>query len=598
MKKWTLFALISIFMLAVILRLFQLLNFSVWGSDTGEYYYLTERLADSGQVSFEYDGWGFGYPYFPAMFIILSGFANISGISVFEVLLFVIPIISGLSVILIYLITKRILKNFEKGAAKSPKMTETTTDMIALVAAAFLAVALPNVFITSHPMPGTLGEIIMLFCILLLLKSYENLKFAIPLILFTAVLIFTHHLSTLFLLFIVIFIIIFRVFSRVPDDVNRTKIDFGYITFLLTGMLIYWIFVAVPFKERVLENAIGFPAEIGVVLAYGALIMLLVVIWARKYLKWEYIIKTRQLKVLVLRFTLFLICAFIIFAIVGSFGVLGTNLEIEAIALFVLVPLVIFLAFSTFGHTFVRLNRDGMFVAGWVSACAILLCISVITESHEILAYRTFQYIFTPVAIFIGTGFVMFFKCIEHNQGSEVLKYEMASTTAKPRRVITPYKTAAGVVIIILVLAGAALAYPPKGLLSGFQEGTNEPELEGCYWLRESVEDDAVVASDHRLSSMAFGFGGANATWENAPKTLQSENLDEIAGELNATKTPSGKKAINYVLLSQELKDGVTLAQWVTVEPMSDEAYDKFQTYPFYKVFDNGDVEIYLVDWH
>ncbi|MCK5562374.1 MAG: hypothetical protein KAJ51_17370, partial [Thermoplasmata archaeon] len=330
---------------------------------------------------------------------------------------------------------------------------------------------------------------------------------------------------------------------------------------------------------------------------YGALIVLLVVIWARKYLKWEYKIKPRQLKVLLLRFTLFLISAVIIFAIVGLFGVLGTNLKIEAIALFVLAPLVIFLAFSTFGHTFVRINQDGMFVAGWVSACAILMCYSIIAESHEILTYRIFQYIFTPVAIFVGAGFVMFFKCIEQNQGIEVLRFEASSANAKPRRTITPYKTTAVVVIIILVLAGAVFAYPPKGLISGFQEGTSEAELEGGYWLRESLEDDAVVASDHRLSSMAFGFGGVNATWENAPKIFHGENLVEIAGELNATKTPPGKKAINYILLSQELREGVTLAQWETVEPMSEEAYDKFQTYPFYKVFDNGDVEIYLVDW-
>ncbi len=597
MKKWTLFALISIFMLAVILRLFQLLNFAVWGSDSGEYYLLAERLADTGQISFDYDGWGFGYPYFPVMFILLSGFANISGLTVFEVLLFVIPIISGLSVILIFMVTKRILKTLASGTPPRNQMSATTTDSIALVAAVFLAVALPNVFTTSHPMPGALGEIIMLFCILLLLKTYENFKFVLPLALFSLVLIFTHHLSTFFLLYIVIFITLFRVFTRVPDDINRTKLDFGYITFLMTGMLIYWIVIAVPFKERVLENAIGLPAEIVVGLAYCALLALLFIIWGRKYIKWEYQIKPRKLKVLLLRFTLFLVTALIVMTTVGLYGVFGTNLEIEAMALFVVAPLLLFSAFSTIGHTFIRINKDGMFVAGWVFAGALLICYAVIAESQEILIYRVFQYIFTPLAILVGTGFVFFFKCVDRNQGTDVLEPQDRRGKASPRSTITSTNAAAVFILIIFILTGAIFSYPPKALLSGFQEGTNEYELDSCFWARESLENDAVVATDHRLSSMMFGFGGVNATWERAPKTLHSKSLDEISDELNSTNTPSGNKAINYVMLSEELKDGVTLAQWESAEPMSKEAYDKFQTYPFYKVFDNGDVEIYLVDW-
>jgi hypothetical protein len=592
MKKWTFFALLSIFILAAILRLFQLLNFAVWGSDSGEYYYLTEQLTSSGQVSFEYDGWGFGYPYFPAMFIIISGFANLSGLSMFTVLLFVIPIISAVSVYLIFILTKRLLQN-------STTIKSSTTDMIALVSATFYAVAMPHIVTTSHPMPGALGDFLLLLCLLLLLKTYENHKFLIPLALCSIVLVFTHHLSSFLLVVIVIFIMLFREITHVPEDVDRSKTDFGYISFLLSGIFIYWIFIAEPFKERVLENATGLDAGVTVLLAYIGFAVLALIVFRviPKFLKWKYIKHKRSLKILLLRFGLFLFFSFLFMVIVAIIGVPGTDLEIEFMAIFTLAPLLIFIAFATFGNTFARNAKDGMVVYGWLTALALMMCFSMALNSREILVYRIFQYLIPPLAVWIGVGFVLFFICIDKKKGSDVLTVK-DTNPVKTQIIISPnIKAIAVSMILILVIASSAFSYPPKGLLSGFEEGTTDLEIESCIWLRESVEDDALVASDHRMSSMAFGFGRVNATWENAPDTLRGEALDDYADELNLTKSPSGSKAINYVIISRELKKGVTLAQWEPAEPMSDEAIEKFEKYPFYKVFDNGEVEVYMVDW-
>jgi len=585
MKKWTFFALLSIFILAAILRLFQLLNFSLWGSDSGEYYYITEQLTNSGQVNFDYDGWGFGYPYFPAMFIILSGFANLSGLSVFTVLLFVIPIISGISVYLIFIITKRLLQN-------SKIVDSSTTDLIALVSASFYAVAMPHIFTTSHPMPGALGDFLLLLCLLLLLKTYENNKFLIPLALCSIVLIFTHHLSSFLLVVIVILIMLYREFTHVPDDVERSKIDFGYTSFLLTGIFIYWIFIAEPFKERVLENATGLSAGVTVLLAYIGLVVLAIFVFKLlpKLLKWKYTKHKRSLRVLQVRFGLFVFFSFLFLIIVGLIGVPGTNLEIELMAILTLAPLLLFIAFATFGNTFARNAKDGMVIYGWLTALALIMCFSMATNSREILVYRIFQYLIPPLSVWIGVGFVYFFICIDQNKGSEArikTKYSMSPTL----------RVTAVLSILILIIASSFFSYPPEGLLSGFEEGTTDLELESCIWIRESVEDDALVASDHRISSMVFGFGRVNATWENAPDTIQGETLDEYADELNLTKSPSGSKSIDYVVISQELREGVTLAQWEPAKPISDEAIEKFQKYPFYKVFDNGEVQVYMVSW-
>jgi hypothetical protein len=150
---------------------------------------------------------------------------------------------------------------------------------------------------------------------------------------------------------------------------------------------------------------------------------------------------------------------------------------------------------------------------------------------------------------------------------------------------------------LILIVASSIFAYPPEGLLSGFEEGTNDSELESCIWIRESIEDDGMVASDHRMSSMIFGFGYTNATWETAPNTIRGETLEDYADELNSTKTPSGEKDIDYVLISSEIENNVALTQWEPAEPMTTKAIEKFEKYPYYKIYDNGNVEIYMVSW-
>ena len=56
-------------------------------------------------------------------------------------------------------------------------------------------------------------------------------------------------------------------------------------------------------------------------------------------------------------------------------------------------------------------------------------------------------------------------------------------------------------------------AYPPPSVMGGFQEGTNQEEVDGVLWF-QFVEEDSLVVSDHRLSSMTFGLSETNASWE------------------------------------------------------------------------------------
>jgi 4-amino-4-deoxy-L-arabinose transferase-like glycosyltransferase len=80
MKKWVIISLAVIFFVAIFMRLLPLTQYAVWGSDTGEYYYLTNKLSENGHISTQYNGWGFGYPYFPGMFYLAGSLSFLLGV--------------------------------------------------------------------------------------------------------------------------------------------------------------------------------------------------------------------------------------------------------------------------------------------------------------------------------------------------------------------------------------------------------------------------------------------------------------------------------------------------------------------------------------
>jgi hypothetical protein len=202
------------------------------------------------------------------------------------------------------------------------------------------------------------------------------------------------------------------------------------------------------------------------------------------------------------------------------------------------------------------------------------LLIGILTSSKVLLVYRHPQYIMLPVALLLGLGVVMIFRIINSHERD--------------------FKKAVIIGSIVILLGLAALsAYPPKALMGGFQEGTSADDMQGVAWAKYSLEGGATVATDHRMSSMLFGFGNINATWDSAFNTLHSSSYEESKDEIQNVSTPSGKKSINYVLLDEDIKEGVALLQWENAEPMSKEAQNKFKLAPFIKLYESNGVQIY-----
>src|SRR3989442_10751316 len=98
MRKSTALGLAAIALGSISVRLSPLSSFVYWGSDTGEYFSILRTLVRTGHVSTPYYGWGITYPYFPGMFFVQAGLADLGGVDVSTVLNLLVPILGALAV--------------------------------------------------------------------------------------------------------------------------------------------------------------------------------------------------------------------------------------------------------------------------------------------------------------------------------------------------------------------------------------------------------------------------------------------------------------------------------------------------------------------
>jgi hypothetical protein len=576
MKKWTWFALLAIFILAVLIRLFPLTQYAIWGSDTGEYYYISNYLANEYVIPEDYNGWGFGYPYFPGMYYLTVGVSQLTGLDLLYTMMILIPVLGALSPVLIFLLTRRL------GGSCS----------VGLIAAAFVAVVMPHVLTTSHAMPGTLGDILALTCMLLLLKSYTNRHYLPLLIMSTIALVITHHLSTFILLIAIITITFTREILKVPKtSVERVKLDLAYIGTTITMMLAFWFIYAVPFREKVVARNIGgFELIHLIALIYiGFAVLVALVYLARNYSSFTLKPKINSPLHQFGYFITMIIIVTITMVVSTMVPIPPLELTINPIVILYLLPMILLLLFGIIGLNPSSLSREGMFLIAWAISGVFAAVVMIISGSREIMLYRFTQYIIEPWAISVGFGFMAAFTMFINRQNS---KERADEGTLKPVR-IWP----AVIVLAILIVSSGATAYPPRSALNGFQEGITESEMDGVIWCSGNLESGATVATDHRLSSMLFGFAGINASWDFIERTYREDNFEDIRQELNSSSLPSGRKRIDYVMLSDEMREGVALVQWQPAVPMSPKAEAKFQKSPFYTVYDSGEVQVYLIDW-
>ena len=571
----------AILFLAMAVRLLPLVHFSVWGSDWGEYYSISGHLVAGGALEHHNPGWGAAYVDFPGLFVVAGGSALVLGVPTAAALSTVVPCATALSVMVVACIVLRMRR----------------WPWAAVVAAAFLAVAFPEVFTNSHGVPGPLGSVLTMAVMLVFIMGDAWRReggvdaprpaplYALLLLLAVA-LAATHHLSLFFALIAVGLAHLVRALMVSGGEPNRAAWGEYSLLVLLGSATVFWLVLAPNFREDVMVDMFGLPgwAVMAGVWA-GALAMLGLARWMGA--------RPRRLPRLPYTGPIWLnayLAAFVgagilVMAAVSAWGVPGTSIDAGAGIMVYFLPLLLSLALTVGVSEVLLMRHGGHAVLAWLSAIIVSFLFASAIHSHVLVSYRHIPYIVEAGAVLVGLGAVNL-RGISLHRG---------------RR----WDRLAGAAVAALLVALVLTAYPPKDIMGGFQEGTDERELAAALWLRGGLPapgaapgdaSQGTVATDHRLSSIAFGVGGQMATWDSGGQLLQAGPGADLRKALASLESPRSPRPVTAALISEDLESGAAGLQWEPARPVEGAAWDKFFAPPFVRVYDGGTAWVMCVD--
>lgn len=554
MKRSTAAALFAIFLLAVVLRLLPLLHHLHWGSDFGEYYALTRALVAEGTLPSRYDGWGTTYPQFPGLFVVNGAFV-FAGASPDLAANLLVPLLSAFAVVPLFLIAARV----------------TRDDLAALVASAFLAVVMFHVYPTSHAIPASLGGVLLLGALLLFLALPRDPRMFAPLVLAGLAVVVTHHLATYVLVLAAVSALLLRAILDSMITIRAVRLELAFLAILLTAALAFWGLYARSFWTLIAENS-PFPP---IALVGGAAILVVLVpaaIAVRRRLSWRYRPRTRPVRAAAVAFGLAVASSFAIVGVAATGSVPGTTIRLDWRSLLPFVPTFLFLSLAAAGRRVLDLSREGVAVSAWFVGLVLSVAFGALAAPEILIPYRHLEYLAIPVAVMVGAGA----RWLTLGSGTRA-------------------QVGAAVAVGLLVSATAAAAYPPSVALAGFQEGVSPRAVEVALWVRHHA--DGLVAGDHRLSAVLFGFGGVNATWNRELRFWHTEDVSEALAAMADVRLPYGSARVDWVAIDADLRAGLQESPFAPALPLEPAEEAKFREPPFQKVFDSGYAQVYFVNW-
>ena len=374
----------------VLIRIFHNYNWSIWGSDTGEYLYLTRELVSNGKMLSEgYLGWGRAYPDFQGMQIVAGTVSLVANIDYNIALLWFIPMMSALSMPILFFIGKEI-------SGFTP----------ALFASAFYSATFAVVFANSHAMPGGLAEPIGFLLLLNWIKILKSnkiwiinpakrnpwanmMKFS-----FFALLI-THHFTLLLLMAAIVGILIVEIAAGNKKISTEGIMVVGLMSLPIS---VYWLIYAKSFRKMLDDSAFDFLPEsvpVTIVLTLIPLITLLILWVTRDYLQLPLIKSNITKQAMVNRICVTFAVSFVAILVVLWRGVPGTIAPLQAgeyQALPYLLINVLWISFAA-NASLVTNQRNGWLLWGWILPIMALATIGAVTESHLLIAYRHAPYL-------------------------------------------------------------------------------------------------------------------------------------------------------------------------------------------------------------
>jgi hypothetical protein len=557
MRKSVGFALSSIFLAGLLLRLWPLLSNLHWGGDFGEYFFLTKGLVENGSIHLPYYGWGFTYPYFPGS-IFLNGVAGFAGVSLPMAASLVSVVLASLSVFPIFFIGRTLFH--EDGAS--------------LIAAGVIAVSMPMVYTTSHANPSSVGDLLFVTCLFLFLKAQFDPKMYYLLYPTSIALVMTHHLTTYFLIIALIGAVFIQELVSRKSRVEELRLSVMFLVFLVASAFLYWALYAVPFRDVVMSKVLG-SWWIAIAVFVLTVVGLYALVKLRRRTKWNLRPEYPTLLNRLVSFSVGIIAIYSIMAVIVYVQVPGTTITPPDWAFIFFTPLMVTFAFGIAGRGFLDFYRRGLDPMSWFIVMAVSLILASFFASDVIIPYRHLQYMMPAAALLIGLG-------LSRISG-------LLGATDKKGKVV------AGALITTLLVLLAATSHPQKDLLDRLDEGV--PAKLVSVGLYSGLYVDGLVASDHMASSTLFGFGDTNGTWDTAQDTLLADSFEEARDDMEEVDAPSGKKRVDYVAFDEDMEKGVMLYPWNPAPLPSVEAVAKFDDSPYMKLFDNGYSRLYYVNW-
>ncbi|UCC92696.1 MAG: hypothetical protein JSW25_08535, partial [Thermoplasmata archaeon] len=378
----------------------------------------------------------------------------------------------------------------------------------------------------------------------------------------------------------------------VGSEPERDAFGLWSVTAALALATVYWLVVAETFREEVMIDLAGVSGYAMMALAWIALlVMFLVARLLHRRRTVPIVPPFWGARLLGLSLVVYFAVAVTVVMVVGVFGFPGTDIEPGGDMVLYTLPTVA--AFGLIvGASDVVLRRQGGHVPmAWVIAITGSFLIVVLLQNRILVPYRHIPYMVEAASVLIGFGAVHLFAMLRPH--------------LDPGRPPVRHRAMAATIAVVMVAGLALTAYPPKAVMGGFQEGTTESELDATLWLGgglpfpgADIEDlsSGTVATDHRLSSMAFGLGDSMATWDTAGPVLHGEPDDpDLWDALEDIDTPHGDRPVTAVVLSEDFRTGAALSQFESARPVEGAAWDKFSEPPFLRVYDGGDVQVLYV---
>lgn len=556
----------------VFLALEPLLSFSLFGSDTGEYYVLTATLVSTGHFAAQYpvyQGWGTGYPDFPGMFALAAAVSGSLGVGVLSSLLYTVPILGALSVFPVFLLFRKLFQH----------------DLVALLGAAFAGVAMPRMYILAHPAPQALGDLFVVAALWMYVEGRKDRRWYLPLALTSGALIVTHHLSSYFFLLAALGGLFLLEMWRPGAWARRfptRELAFGAA--FGVGMLLYWFYYAPGFLT--VSLGVSFLAAIPPpALIFGAVVVIALLGWlihlrrsrapsrggharfpSDRSVRWEILL--------------------IGFGTVAGLAVLLVlplppgNQHITAGELLYFAPYYVPLALCAGTRRLLSLSRVGSFAIAWVGvlALSVVVALAIPQIGTVLIPGRHVEFVAIPLALLLAVGLGRWIARAQDRTGRRAL-------------------VAGGCVALLLLAANAAIVYPPPADFGGFQEGLTFSDQALWLWAGIGLTNHPAVASDHRLSSMLFGFDGLAATWSSTPDLFNGNRWADAATELHGSRAPNQVRIIDAVAVDATMHAGVALNPANLAEPLSPQAAAWLEAPPFIPLYESGPQVIYWVDW-